>query len=80
KDVNITIALKNGSIISYENVRNPIFWNNATYGRILFGMNVSDISTITITAIDMSNNAIEYTFVGSLGYYKVTPNWSYTKD
>ncbi|MGQ4894938.1 MAG: polysaccharide deacetylase family protein [Candidatus Njordarchaeia archaeon] len=80
KDVNITIALKNGSIISYENIRNPIFWNNSTYGRILFGMNVSDISTITITAIDISNNAIEYTFVGSLGYYKVTPNWSYTKD
>ncbi|MFW9920751.1 MAG: polysaccharide deacetylase family protein [Candidatus Thorarchaeota archaeon] len=55
-NVNITVS-GNGSIYEFTNVRNPLFWSNSTYGRVLFGI-IKGCYQFKVTARDASGNIV----------------------
>ncbi|MFW9966631.1 MAG: hypothetical protein ACFFEA_05700, partial [Candidatus Thorarchaeota archaeon] len=59
-DVNMTAISPAGDHVFY-NVRSPLFWNNGTYGRVVFN-EFSDNWTVIVNAIDGSNNHASKTF------------------
>jgi len=59
-DVNFTIT-GNGTTYEFEDVRNPLFWANSTYGRVLFGVNTGCIQ-FKITARDASGNIVSIVY------------------
>lgn len=64
--VNASIHLLNGTIWNYSNIQNPIFWQNSTYGRVVWNssrinngipqINKNEVNFTVITALDGFGN------------------------
>jgi hypothetical protein len=52
---NVNITVIGDEVYHFENVQNPIFWDNSTYGRVVFD-GESQFYTIEIKACDSSGN------------------------
>ncbi len=67
--VNSSVYLKNGKNFHFSKMKNPVFWNNNTYGRVVWDssqwnedirqITVNEINYIVITAIDGFNNVLK---------------------
>ncbi len=68
-NVNASVHLKNGKILHFPVIKNPIFWSNATFGRVIWDSNkinedvtqitASEIAYLTIWAQDGFGNLIQ---------------------
>ncbi len=59
-DVNITITTEL-TVYSFKNVQNPVFWNNATYGCVVFGLKTGSC-IMEVSAVDSSGNSMNLVY------------------
>ncbi|MFX0013864.1 MAG: polysaccharide deacetylase family protein [Promethearchaeota archaeon] len=69
--VNTTVYLKNGAKFTFSDIKNPIFWKNSTYGRVLWDSTIvntdipqiekEDVLYTSITAQDAFGNTLHCT-------------------
>jgi hypothetical protein len=56
--VNLTIYTLTHTYF-FEEIMNPTFWFNSTYGRVVFGESITDY-TVVINVVDASGNIGRY--------------------
>jgi hypothetical protein len=57
--VNATVALKDCRTFSFTKIKNPIFWQNSTYGRIIWDQTIFNRDVQQITEKDISSIKID---------------------
>jgi peptidoglycan/xylan/chitin deacetylase (PgdA/CDA1 family) len=53
--VNASVFLKNGENLEYPVMKNPIFWGNSSYGRVLWDSNILNLDRPQITENDIDH-------------------------
>lgn len=56
--VNISVYLTDGREWNYSNVQNPKFWNNSTYGRVIWDPTIFNGNVSQVTAKDIERVVI----------------------